>query len=259
MMNSILSVTPQEFSHWSWSKIEPYFIELNKRKIDAANFAGWLADWSQLTGLVYETYQRLYVSITVDTTDQSAQNRYNAFLDEVFARSEASEQKLKEKLLASGLEMEGFELPLRNLRAETAIFAEENLPWLAKELKLKTDYDRIIGAQSINWEGHETTLLQLQAVYREPDRQKRELAWRLAAQRQLEDRQAINKLWVELMEVRGRLAKNAGLPDYRTYRWTQLLRFDYAPEQCAQLHQAILDVAVPAAQYLHEKRRQKLA
>ncbi len=72
------------------------------------------------------------------------------------------------------------------------------------------------------------------------------------------DRQAINDLWVELMEVRGRLAKNAGLPDYRTYRWTQLLRFDYAPEQCAQFHLAIKEVAVPAASFQHEKRCQKL-
>ncbi len=257
-MISILSATPQEFSRWSWSQIEPYFIELNKRKINPANLAGWLADWSQLSGLVYETYQRLYVSITVDTTDQAAQSRYNSFLDEVFAGSEAAEQKLKEKLLASGLELEGFELPLRNLRAEAAIYAEENLPWLAKELKLKADYDRIIGAQSIVWEEQETTLSQLHAVYREPDRQKRELAWRLAAQRQLADRQAINELWVELMEVRGRLARNAGLTDYRTYRWTQLLRFDYTPEHCIQFQRAIEEVAVPATRYLHEKRRQKL-
>ena len=257
-MISILSATPQEFSRWSWSQIEPYFIELNKRKINPANLAGWLADWSQLSGLVYETYQRLYVSITVDTTDQAAQSRYNTFLDEVFAGSEAAEQKLKEKLLASGLELEGYELPLRNLRAEAAIYAEENLPWLAKELKLKADYDRIIGAQSIVWEERETTLSQLHAVYREPDRQKRELAWRLAAQRQLADRQAINELWVQLMEVRGRLARNAGLTDYRTYRWTQLLRFDYTPEHCIQFQRAIEEAAVPATRYLHEKRRQKL-
>ena len=257
-MSSFLSATPQEFSHWSWSQIEPYFLELNKRKINAANLAGWLADWSQLSGLVYETYQRLYVSITVDTTDQIAQNRYNAFLDEVFARSEAAEQRLKEKLLASGLEIEGFKLPMRNLKAEAAIFAEENLPWLAKELKLKAEYDRIIGAQSINWEGREITLLELHVVFREPDRQQREFAWRLAAQRQMADRQAINELWVELMDVRGRLAKNAGLTDYRSYRWIQLLRFDYAPEQCAMFHRAIKEVAVPATRYLHEKRRLNL-
>jgi oligoendopeptidase F len=58
--------------------------------------------------------------------------------------------------------------------------------------------------------------------------------------------------------VRGRLARNAGLTDYRTYRWTQLLRFDYTPEHCIQFQRAIEEAAVPATRYLHEKRRQKL-
>jgi oligoendopeptidase F len=156
-MSNFLAVTPQEFSRWSWSQIEPYTLELEKRKLTAAELTGWLVDWSQLSGLVYETFQRLYVAITVDTTDPAAQRRYNTFLDEVFARYEAAEQKLKEKLLASRLEPEGFELPLRNLRTDASIFAAGNLPWLAKELKLKSEYDRITGAQTVDWQGQETT------------------------------------------------------------------------------------------------------
>jgi len=258
MMSAYTTIKPLEFMDWPWSQIEPLYIELNQRAIHAANLPDWLADWSQLSSLVYETNQRRYVAITCDTTDQEAQAAYDSFVENIFPHSEAAEQSLKEKLLASGLETPGFELPLRNLRAEAAIFTPENLPWLAKELKLKAEYDKIIGAQTIDWEGQETTLLQLYPVYLQPDRQKRERAWRLAAQRQLADRQAINELWVKLMEVRGQLACNAGLPDYRAYRWVQLLRFDYTPQQCEQFHQAIRAVAVPAANFLHTKRRQKL-
>ena len=152
-MSSFLSATPQEFSHWSWPQIEPYFLELNKRIIPAENLASWLADWSRLSGLVYETFQRLYVAITVDTTDLEAKNRYDVFLDQVFPEAEAAEQKLKQKLLASGLVLKGFELPLRNLRAEAAIYNENNLTLLAEEFKLKAEYEKISGAQSVVWEG----------------------------------------------------------------------------------------------------------
>jgi hypothetical protein len=31
-MSSLLAVMPQEFSRWSWSQIEPYTLELEKRK-----------------------------------------------------------------------------------------------------------------------------------------------------------------------------------------------------------------------------------
>jgi oligoendopeptidase F len=48
------------------------------------------------------------------------------------------------------------------------------------------------------------------------------------------------------------------LADYRAYRWTELHRFDYTPEDCFQLHAAIEAVAVPAARQLYEKRSQRL-
>ena len=108
------------------------------------------------------------------------------------------------------------------------------------------EYDQIIGAQTVEWEGKEATLLQLTPVYQDPDRSRRERAWRLAADRQLADRQRINDLWVTLMDLRRQLAANAGRSDYRAYRWQQLLRFDYTPEDCKRFHRAIEEVVVPA-------------
>jgi oligoendopeptidase F len=48
------------------------------------------------------------------------------------------------------------------------------------------------------------------------------------------------------------------LPNYRAYRWKELLRFDYEPEDCFNFHQAIEEVVVPAALEIYEKRRQRL-
>jgi len=247
-----------EFMDWSWSQIEPYYQELAERLIYPTNVSSWLSDWSQLSELVQETYQRLYVAITVDTTDHEAKRRHDAFLDEIYPKSQSAEEVLKEKILSSGFNPDGFAIPLQNLRAESEIFCEANLPLLSHELKLSAEYARIIGAQTIIWEGKEVTLQQLQPVYQESDRQKRQLAWRLAAERQMNDRQVINDLWVEFMKVREQIARNAGLPDFRTYRWKRLLRFDYTPEDCLRFHQAIEEVVVPAARRLYDRRREKL-
>jgi oligoendopeptidase F len=138
------------------------------------------------------------------------------------------------------------------------LFRAANLPLLSAELKLSNDYDRIIGAQTVVWDGQEVTLSQLLPVYQDPDRARREQAWRLAAGRSLADRDAINALWAKFLDVRSRLAANAGLPDYRAYRWRQLLRFDYSPEDCFRFHQAIAAVVVPAARRIYEKRRKRL-
>jgi len=247
-----------DFMDWPWSKIEPYFQDLAGRSLDSSNVSAWLSDWSRLAELLQETHQRLYVAITVDTTDQEAKRRHDAFLDEIYPKSQAAEEELKKRILDSGLEPDGFLIPMRNLQDESQVFCETNLPLLSKELKLSSEYDRIIGAQTIIWEGKEITLQQLQPIYQDSDRQKRGLAWKLAAKRQLEDREAINDLWAESLKVRGQIAHNAGLPDFRAYRWKQLLRFDYAPEDCLQFHQAIEEVVIPAARRLYERRRERL-
>jgi oligoendopeptidase F len=257
MLNTF-STNALEFMEWPWSQIEPHYQELIDCSLKASNISSWLADWSKLADLLQESLQRLYVAITVDTTDQQAKHRYDRFLDDIYPQSQAADQKMKEKILASGLEQEGFHIPLRNLRAEVEVYCEANLPLLAQDLKLSSEYDGIIGAQTITWEDKELTLSQIQPIYQDPDRRKRESAWRLAAERQLVDRDKIGELWKKLMQVRGQISANAHLSDFRAYRWKRMLRFDYTPDDCIQFHRSIEMVAVPAAQRIYERRRQKL-
>ena len=257
-MSNSLPQSIQEFMQLSWSQIEPFYRDLERRPLNETTLTAWMEDWSDLSRMVHETYRRLYVATTRDTTDEDGERRYATFLDEVYPPARAAAQTLKEKLLASNLQPAGFEIPLRNLRAQAELFRGENLPLLSEELKLATEYDRIVGAQTVVWDDQEMTLAQLQIVYQEPERPRREKAWLLEAGRWLADREAINDLWAKQLEVRGRLAENASLPDYRAYRWRQLLRFDYSPEDCTRFHQAIEEVVVPAAHRIYEKRRKRL-
>ncbi|MGH2594121.1 MAG: M3 family metallopeptidase, partial [Anaerolineae bacterium] len=258
MFNS-LPHDADELMRWSWLHIEPYYRDLEARKLSAASVTHWLTDWSRLDECVNEMLARLSVATTVNTADEEAERRYKAYLDEIYPAAQAAAQKLKEKLLASGLRPDGFEIPLRNMRAEAALFREANLPLLAEEKKLITEYDKIVGAQTVTWEGQEVTLLQLQPVYRDPDRTRRERAWRLATDRWLADRDAINELWAKFLRLRKQIAKNADFgDDYRAHRWLQLMRFDYTPDDCAAFQQAIEEVVIPTAIRIYERRRQRL-
>jgi oligoendopeptidase F len=257
-MFTSLPATVDNFQFWPWSEVEAYYKDLAHRKLEESNVKEWLADWSSIKEMVLETYNRLYVANTCNTTDQEVEQRLQAFLDDIFPNSEAADQALKEKLLESGLQPEGFGQTLKNMRMEASLFQQKNLALLAKERRINSEYDKIIGAQSVQWEGKEVTLSQLQPVYLEQDRQKREQAWRLASQRQLQDCQAINDLWVKYMDLRHQLAENAGEESYRSYRWKQLLRFDYTPADCRALHQAVEEVVVPAAKRIYDSHRQAM-
>jgi oligoendopeptidase F len=243
---------------WSWEQFEPYYRDLLACPLEAESVERWLLDWTRLADLIGEVYARLSVAVTVDTADPEAERRFNAFLDKVHPQAQAADQQLKEKLLASGLEPAGFAIPLRKMRAEAALFRAENLPLLSQERKLASEYNKVIGAQAVTWDGEELTLQQLRRALQSPERAQRERAWRLAAGRQLADREAINELWGRFMHLRGRLAQNAGLPDYLAYRWQQMLRLDYTPQDGRQFQRAIEEVAVPAATRMYEKRRARL-
>lgn len=247
-----------EFLDWTWSQIEPVFQELQEQVLDEANIVAWLGEWSRIGNLLDESYWRLYDATAVDTSDMIADERFNRFLDEVRPKAKSAEQTLKEKLLDSGIEPDGYQVPLRDLRAQSEIYREENLPLLSEEKKLVVEYDKIIGAQAVTWEGVQTPLPQLEPIYQSEDRERRKKAWRLAASRQLEDRQVLNELWSKFLELRGSIAANANLSNYRAYRWQEMLRFDYSPKDCFRFHQAIQEVVVPAALEIYEKRSQRL-
>jgi oligoendopeptidase F len=241
-----------------WEAYEPYYQDLSQRTLDEENIHQWLLDWTWVRDLFLEVTERLYVAYNQDTADKAAYSRYHTFVENVYPPVMAAEQQLKLKLLKIELEPPGFEIPLRNMRAEAAIYHEDNLPLKAEEKMLVSEYERITGGQCILWDGHEFTIPQLIPHYLQSNREVRKQMWQLVSQRQLKDRKAINDLWQRFMDLRGRIASNAGLSDYRAYMWEELLRFDYTPDDCFTFHNAIEKVVVPAATRIYEKRRQKM-
>jgi oligoendopeptidase F len=253
-----LPTNERDLLAWDWGKISVYYKDLARRPLSAGALPEWLSDWSAVTSRLDEQYNRLYRNVTANTADSGAESAYNSWLEDIFPRYQQAEFELKQKLIQCGLEAEGFEIPLRNMRAEASLFREENLPLFVEEQKLCSEYDRIISAQTIVFKGAELTLTQLQNKYKNPDRTAREEAWRTAGQRQLQDRAQINALWQKLVRLRVQIAANAGTADYRAYRWQQLLRFDYTPQDCLNFHAAIEAAVVPAARRVYAQRTRQL-
>ena len=253
-----LPATGEAFSTWSWAQIAPYYDDLLSRPLAAEQVNEWLTGWTRIAALVEETSTRFTIKTTTNTADDQAQRDYTSFLEDILPRVMEAEQKIKQKLLETGLEPAGFEVPLRKLRADAALYREANVPLLAEVRKLSLVYDAISGARTASWEGREIPLIQLSAVLQENDRSRRELAWRTTQTRLLEDTEQLTTLWRDLVRTRGEIATNAGYASYRDYRWEQLHRFDYTPEDAKAFDEAIAEVAVPAAGRIAERRRKRL-
>ncbi len=241
-----------------WADIAPFYEDLAERAIDAASAPEFLRDWTRLNDLLSEAETRLVLAHCRDTTDERAEARYNRFLDEITEPVAIADQKVREAMLASGVEPEGFEMPLLKMRTAVELFREENVPLGIEEAKLGLEYDQIRGAQTVEWDGREVTLPQLRPVYEETDRARRERAWRLAGARQLADSAKLGDLWTKLMGLRARKAANAACTSYTEYAWRDRRRYDYTPSDCIRFHEAIEWAVLPAVNRALERRRERL-
>lgn len=257
MLNNLPSM-PDAIIKMEWADYEPHFKALQASLLTSENVNEWLLGWSALADRLDEQYTRLFVATTQYTTDEEIEKRFNHFVESIQPLARTEEQKLKEKLLASGLQSKNFKMGLKKMGAEADIFNEANLELLVEEQKLNAEYNKILGAQTMLWEGEERTASQMFPLLLVRDRAIREKAWKLTVETRLKDRDAINDLWKQFMAVRIKIAQNAGLPDYRAYAWAQKFRFDYSPEDCKTFHKAIEEVVVPAVKRIFEKRSEKL-
>jgi oligoendopeptidase F len=241
-----------------WSDFQPAYEDLASRRPLRGDAEDFLRDWTGLAEAVDETYSRLYVATTLNTADMTAQERFHRFLDDVYPKAEQAEQQLRTILLAHGSAPAGFELPMKRMKTDAEIYREENLPLKTEEQKLGLEYDKIMGAQTVQWEGKEFTIAQLRPFFQDRNRERREAVWRLASARQTADGEAIGDLWRRFLSLRCKIAENAGFPDFRSFRWREFHRFDYTPEDCLAFHRAIEEAVVPAAAALAEERRLRL-
>lgn len=248
----------QTFTAWSWEKIQPFAESLTQHELSPETLHQWLSDWAILSNYVQESFTRLEIRTTTHTNDDDNLKRFQEYSEGIMPPFRSFENSMKKMLLESGLQPDHFTVPLRKLRTEAAIFREDNLPLQTEIEQLGTDFSKLSGARTVEWEGEELTPTQMYAKLTETDRSVRERAWRLLSKRVQQDRQEIDEIWVQLIDLRQQLATNASFEDYRSYRWQELGRFDYTPEDCKTFHDAIEKYVVPAAARMSDRRKKRL-
>ena len=69
---------------------------------------------------------------------------------------------------------------------------------------------------------------------------------------------SLDGLFTELVGLRDKIALNADFKNYRDYKFTELDRFDYMPDDCMQFHESIRKTVVPVVDYLLHQRKDEL-
>lgn len=243
---------------WAWSDWKPYFEALAETALSAETIEAWLEDWSTLGRMFWEVAARMRVGTTVDTTDEEAEARFKNFMATINPEAQKITFELNKKLVASKLAPEEVKISMRNIEAQIRLYNEDNLILHTKISGLGTRYNKIAGAQTVEWEGEEITLRQLMPVFKETDRERRRQAWELTQERLFQDREGHNELWREYMETRKQIYGNSKLENYREYAWLDRGRFDYTTDDAIAFTEAIAETVVPVVTAIREKDRELL-
>ncbi len=246
-----------------WEIIEPYFQQLLDRELACENcLEQLLLDRSELDAAVSEAQANLYINMTCHTDDEECKNAYLAFVEHVEPEVKRIGFELDKKIVqsphAGKLDQTRYEVLLRNLKADVEIFRDENVPLQTEDTKLDQQYSEACGAMVVEFRGEEKTLPQMNKYLEENDRQTREDAWRLVANRRQQEETLFNGIFDEMIKLRHEISRNADFDTYVDYAFRSKHRFDYTPDDCSAFHDAVENVCVPLSRSLNRQRAEAL-
>jgi oligoendopeptidase F len=222
----------------------------------------WLLDSSEFDAAFSQTHSILHIRMTCQTDDPVRAEAFKKFVETVLPAVRPIGDKLNRKYLADRekypLDAKRYEVYDRDTRAEIELFRDENVPLQTQESLLEQDYQTVCGAMTVHFRGEERTLPQMSKYLYEPDRAIREEAWRATAERRLKDRDKLEEIFDKMLELRVKIAANAGYDNFMNYQFKAYHRFDYTPEDCKRYHETVGRLVVPVYEEILKKRQSQM-
>ena len=250
--------SPEAWSGADWPTIEAPYARLAAATLDESTADAWLASWSRLEELLTEASSLAMIAYTTDTRDPGREATHLRFSTDILPRATEASVGLARRLLDSGITRPGLETALRRFRASADIFRAENVAHQSALESVSADYQRITGGMTASWEGEELPLPRLQPFLKSAERGVRERAFRAMAAPYVAERESLSALFDKVLLHGRAIARNSGFSSYLEYIFPAKYRFDYTPDDCRRLHDAIEERVVPAAARSMRSRAEKL-
>ncbi|HSE45691.1 MAG TPA: hypothetical protein VLA89_10240, partial [Gemmatimonadales bacterium] len=170
---TISSLTPDDFIEANWDDVLPFYRELALRPLSQEGMEPWLADWSRLEEVLSEAAGLAMIAYTSDTTDQVKESRHLRFSGVVIPRADEQGVELARRLVESGYSHPDLEQALARFRTQIEIFREANVPLMTQVEEYGARYQKLTGGLTVQWNGSEKTIPQLQPLLQSTDREVR--------------------------------------------------------------------------------------
>ena len=250
-----LPESPDAFREATWDDIAPYYEALATSQLDRTNVEAWLADWSVFESLLSEAGALASFAYSCDTSDPAREAAQLRFGTQVWPKAREQRVRLQERLVELEYVRPGLETMVQRFRNQMRLFAAANVPLFAELSKLETEWSKVNGAMTVEWDGESRTPAQLLPFLESSDRAVRERAFKLRAKPYIDQRPVLVDLFDRMYDLRQHVARNAGFANFRDYVHLEKNRFDYTPDDCLRFHEAVESAVLPAVERLMRRRR----
>lgn len=254
---------PADFTIAGWENIEPFYKKLVAAQINSPeDLRQWLLDRSELESTLQEDVGWRYIRMTCDTTNKEFNDAFNFYVAEIEPKVAPYNNELNLKFLNSSFSAEfentDYNNYLKSVRRQVEIYREENIPLIAEIQQKQQLYGATVAAMTVEVDSKELTLQQAAVYLKNIDRNKRREVYEKIIVRRQQDKDNLDNLYTELIQLRNKVALNAGFKNYRDYMFAALCRFDYGVDDCIQFHNSIAQEIVPLCNQLNVQRKEKL-
>ena len=249
-----------DFEVKDWPSLEPYYQQLLDRSIHSQeDMVKFLKDRDELGAVLQEDRAWRYIRQTRDTQNEELKNALMFFVKEISPNVIKYEDKLNKKCLESPYFEQLPDAPYltfkRQTKREIEIYREENFPLSTQAKELRQAYQAKQGGLTIT-HGEETlTPQQASKLLESQDRDFREAIWHKVNEAREGIATDASHIFDQLVKLRHKMAQNADYPDFTSYQFDALGRFDYTTQDVSHFHDAIEKEVTPV--YLEMMKRRK--
>ncbi|NKB68571.1 MAG: hypothetical protein GKR89_16030 [Candidatus Latescibacteria bacterium] len=216
---------------------------------DRPALAQWIDDWSVCYDRLEEARIRREIAKDQAQNDQAVQQRHQDWIDRIGPALAPLLAQFHQRLATHPLINQlapCYHRLVQQAAAQTDLYHPQNKTSIAACQHLVDQYYQMRGDQqeSCDWP--------------HPDRGRRQSTFKAQEQRRHRDGEQLDELVGQLLGHRQQMAENAGQVDFRAYRFVEMQRTAYSPQDCLGWATAVEEAALPLLHRLDRARTQRL-
>lgn len=188
------------------------------------------------------------IRFSLNTNDKEI-SKANDYLDSLYPYIGQLSNQFNQLLVASPfrpqLEKEFGSYLFKMMETAMKCFTDVNMPLMAKEAKLETEYNKLISGAKIKFRGGIYNLSQMGKFTQDRDRSTRKAAFQATTKFFAKNDQELGRIYHELVLTRDEMARNLGFKNFVELGYLKLGRVDYTAKDVKGYRDQIYREVVP--------------